>query len=58
MYIGCFKVFHISNYMPFNKLADCVDVLQVQNMLQQLQDKFQSTSDQVLSRNILSALIL
>ena len=28
-------------------------MFQVQNMLQQLQDKFQTTSDQVLTRNIL-----
>ena len=31
-----------------------VRVYQLQDMLQQVQDKFQSTSDQITSRNILS----
>lgn len=32
---------------------DWIYVLQVQNLLQQMQDKFQTMSDQIIARNIL-----
>ena len=36
----------------------CISWLQVQNLLQQMQDKFQGMSDQIIGRNILSNSVL
>ena len=46
-YFYCADFYCIYSLMTYDYLS------QVQHLLQQLQDKFQTTSDQVLSRNIL-----